>query len=158
MNNVFQFGSCYRVFCWPWFRHWFSPRTYYRPFLYAYQRAVRGWADRDTWSVDSWLCGVLPPAIEHLREHTHGYPCGLTEEKWDSILSEIAEGFRAAERSKDTPEEFVIILPRTPQSVNYGVPERVYNWDKIKAYQESELAKFHKGMKLFVKYFQNLWD
>lgn len=39
-----------------------------------------------------------------------------------------------------------------------GVKDYSYDWDAIRAYQDGERAKFHKGMKLFVKYFHNLWD
>lgn len=159
MRNVFYFGSGYRMFCWPWFRHWLQPDTYYRPFVHAYQRVTRGWADSDTWNLDDWLCEVLPPAIEHLKAHTHGYPCELTEEEWGKILSEVAEGFRAIERSKDVPDRFITELDTsTGWAKDLGVKDREYDWDGIFAYQASEREKFEQSMKLFVKYFQSFWD
>lgn len=55
----------------------------------VWQRATRGWADRDTWNLDNYLLEILPEMIDHLREHTHGYPGDFpTPESWDNYLEE----------------------------------------------------------------------
>ena len=58
----------------------------------AWQRVTRGWANRDTWSLDSYLLEILPEMIDYLREHTHGYPGEYngfpTPESWDNYLKE----------------------------------------------------------------------
>lgn len=60
-----------------------------------WQRGRRGWADRDTWSFDTYLAELLAGALRHLAEHSHGHPIGLTTEGWLAILSEMADGFEA---------------------------------------------------------------
>lgn len=35
-----------------------------------------GWAPRDTWSLDGHLGRVLGGMLDHLAEHTHGWPQG----------------------------------------------------------------------------------
>ena len=127
------FSSGYRPFTLYWFRHWLQPRTYWRPFLWLYQRATRGWADCDTWSLDHYLDEVLAEAIEHLRKHNHGYPPELTEQKWDTILAQMVEGFKA----------------------NLRVDDFDYS-DSTEFEVLQERAK--RGMKLFVKYRNHLWD
>ena len=53
----------------------------------AWQRATRGWADRDTWNLDSYLLDILPEMINHLRENTHGFPIDFpTYESWQDYL------------------------------------------------------------------------
>lgn len=42
----------------------------------AIGRVLRGWAPRDTWSLDGHLCRVLGAMLDHLAEHTHGWPQG----------------------------------------------------------------------------------
>lgn len=37
-------------------------------------RARRGWAPSDTWSLDQHLCRILGEMLEHLADHTHGWP------------------------------------------------------------------------------------
>ena len=73
---------------------------------YQRQRAKRGWADCDAWSVDYYLSHVLVGLIGRLRENKLGHPvmpdctdierhdgCGCYE-KWLAILDEMIEGFR----------------------------------------------------------------
>lgn len=58
----------------------------------GWQRATRGWADRDTWNLDSYLLEILPEMIDHLRENAHGWPGEYqgfpTPEDWDKFLKE----------------------------------------------------------------------
>lgn len=129
------------------------------PFIHAYQRVTRGWADCDTWNLDGHFANVLAEAVEHLRVNKQGIPIDLTEEQWDGIMKEMVEGFRAYLRSDDTPPEFVRELETsTGWRKNLGINDREYDWEKINAYQKAELDKFHHGMKLFTEHFQSLWD
>jgi len=59
------------------------------------QRGRRGWANEDTWNLDSYLSGVIASSIEHLRDHGNGYPADLAEEGWKDVLTRISAGFRA---------------------------------------------------------------
>lgn len=56
----------------------------------AWQRAKRGWADRDTWNLDKHLLDIIPDMVEYLRFHTHGYPGELrgfpTSVDWEDYL------------------------------------------------------------------------
>jgi hypothetical protein len=117
MNTL---GSGYKMFCSRWWKHWLSPQTYYYWLKYKIQRAQRGWADCDTWSLDNYLAEWLPAALRHLKEHQHGFPASMFDEndsneennycaseeaydrataKWDSILQTMIEGFEAFNRT-----------------------------------------------------------
>jgi hypothetical protein len=59
----------------------------------AWQRATRGYANRDTWNLDTWLLQVLPAAIKHLAKNCHGWPATddfPTHEDWVSFLNNLA--------------------------------------------------------------------
>lgn len=165
MNNVFQFGSGYRLFCSSWWKHWLRPRTYWKPFHYAYQRVIRGWADCDTWSLDTHVAEVLSEAVLHLKENKRGFPSGLVPddvdheegiEKWKGILRDISDGFKASLVVNDVPDEF--ISHSLTEQDRFGRAKRIYDWDAVEKYRAEKLETFHKGMDLFKQYFFNLWD
>lgn len=159
MTNVFHFGSGYRAFTSYWWRHWFNPRTYYMPFVWGFQRVTRGWADCDVWSIDWWLSEIIPATVDRLRILDNGHPSELTPEEWAQILLEIAEGFRAAQLSKEVPEEFITRLETsTGWQAQLGLKDSVYDWEGIKAYEATQQKKFEHGAALFVKYYHGLWD
>ena len=123
----------YRKFCWPWWEQYLNPKTYYRAAKYFVQRGLRGWADCDTWSLDDYLNEVLPEAIGHLKYHTHSTPMGLTKEEWSKILTEIQAGFFAS---------------KALSCFCYGTEDQQIELTELK----------NKGLHLFAKWYENLWD
>lgn len=114
---------------------WLIISYYYREIKYFIQRGYRGYSDRDNWSVDGFLLQILPPMLKNLRKNTYGHPIGLTAKKWDFILFQMEEGFKA----------------------NRKLCNLEYN------FKEKEVAKFlrwksKKGLTLFCKHFNSLWD
>jgi hypothetical protein len=132
------FGSGYRVFTIYWWRHWLRYRTYTHPFIFAYQRITRGWADCDTWSLDLHLCRILPGALRHLIKNKHGVPSEL-----------CPEGRSVDEAAK----EFDEILEQIAQGFETGI-----EWFESHPLDEQKKEKFDKGMALFNKWFFSLWD
>ena len=70
-------------------KDYFSYRHWYNVVLHPIQRAKRGYADCDVWSLDEYLCKVIKNSVEQLKKNTHSYPMGITKEKWDKILQDI---------------------------------------------------------------------
>ena len=127
----FGFISGYRPFCLPWWKHYAKISTYTNPIKWFVQRGLRGYAERDHWSLDNYLNDVIPGLVRDLKNHLHSFPMGMSVPEWEGILEEIASGFEAGNLVDDCfdPKE------------------------------EKELrAKFDRGMELFVKYYRNLWD
>ena len=96
-----------------------------------YQRAARGWADEDCWSLDWYLCRILPRMIRQLKG-CHSYPCGITYEQWQVTLEDMARGFEAGQRLQD-------------------------HWYHDIG-RETDQKVFDKGMILFTFWFFALWD
>ena len=117
---------------------------------WAYQRVVRGWDDRASWSVDYWLDNIMPDVLTKLKADKHGVPTvcyeglehdenysfsdeqdTIAKEIWDYELDKMIAGFKA---SKDKE-----------------------NFESIEDYDALEEVRV-SGMTSFVKYYNNLWD
>lgn len=89
MKNCFSYSSSLRYYLthpWEFFEDtWLNLKA-------AWQRATRGWADRDTWNLDYYLLEILPEMIDYLCENTHGWPGEYngfpTPEDWSKFLKE----------------------------------------------------------------------
>ena len=116
------------------------------------QRLFRGYSDCDLWGLDEHLAKLIVKRLKAFRKiKRHGIPCdfakGDSDEdfekgliKWEEIIDEMIWTF-----------EYVI------NDYCFGVDEVFepkYNKEKAE-----ELGKrYEKGIKLFAKYFSNLWD
>jgi len=95
------------------------------------QRGYRGYADRDIWGLDYYLAGWMPAALEQLRRTKHGTPLGMTPKGWDTRLTIIVDGFKAAKAMDDIPG--------------------------VKRYRQLK-RQMDKGLKMFAECYLNLWD
>ena len=43
-------------------------------FIWPWQRVVRGWDDRASWSVDYWLADIMPAILTQLKNDKQGIP------------------------------------------------------------------------------------
>jgi len=112
------------------YRLWYRIEDWWHDTIAFFQRGKRGFADKDVWGFDCYLAEVIAGGLKLLRKNHGGHPLRLTDEKWNSILDEIIEGFEARNNC-ESYEEFLSI-----------------EVDK----------KLNKSLELFAKYFQNLWD
>lgn len=98
------------------------------------QRGRRGYADCDVWDLQAYLSRVIADSVGQLRDKGVSYPVGVTYEQWNSILSQIIEGFDACsnfdlERSLEDP-----------------------------AYVDDVEDKLDTSFDLFRRYFWDLWE
>jgi len=96
----------------PAYMRWFySPSTFWGNICetfswlkHCWQRAFRGWSDRDWWNMAHYLSTITLPMLRRFKEQTHGYPGwgkASTPEGWDALLDEMIEAFEAAKRATD---------------------------------------------------------
>jgi hypothetical protein len=180
----------YRRVYWAIYRYfnyspWGSPRRIYNETKFILQRAHRGWADSDTWSLDGYLDSWLPAALRHLKEHKHGVPCcmfvpedlivggGLqgnpsdesmerAEARWDAIMDKMIEGFEASKRMSDGIYEAELgdYPMGRPSGVSIDTWEAVTKsrFAAIRLLTERDQKIFEEGMALFVTHYHSLWD
>lgn len=91
MENRFLYGRDNR------WRDWVNPfrclKNWYDKVRWTYQRASRGYADCDIWSLDSYLAEWLLDALRDISELTPGYPADMTMDQWEKELEEMACAF-----------------------------------------------------------------
>ena len=160
MINTFFFNN------WKLPENWISnTQSFFHGLKYLKQRAFRGYADCDLWSIDCYLCEIMPKMLKRLQETTHGYPIGFTEETWDQALDKMIEGFEAAKRiiddeymDKVQPDWYKKIM--TMDKANkfdepiFTVESNKKALEMIKADEEL----FKTSMKIFVDNYFGLWD
>lgn len=117
---------------WRWGKYVLDPL---REIKWAYQRVVRGWDDSEVWSLDWSISEKMVPMLKELKENHCGTPAQLTEEEWDTILQQMIDGFQAKLDKDDI------------------APSGTYleEWNRL-----DEIQK--KGLQLFIKHFDSLWD
>lgn len=160
MNTIrsgYRLGSSY------WWKHYLDPATYYYYFKYKIQRANRGWADCDTWSLDIYLSEWLPDALRHLKKTKHGVPCDMFKETDDTSNNECIED--VAKRWDNVMDKMILAFEANLRIIDLSYEDELGPWDNSKERFEKtqELIKrdeqiFEEGMELFVKHFSSLWD
>lgn len=84
------------------------PRYIINHVVWYHQRATRGWADCDTWSIDGYLTRILPPMLTYLADHGCSYP-GFppfdTPEKWSEHLRDLATRIDGWDRWDDDKDD-----------------------------------------------------
>ena len=167
-----------------WINHWLcNPDNVYREVKYAYQRVVRGWDDRASWSVDYWLDDKMPAILRQLKRDKHGTPMSMfptdaeyiAEDgnatdaaheiaiaRWDGVMDKMIAGFEASRRVKEGLYEEE--LGEYPLDRPDGMDKAT--WKKVKhdrylasrALEERDEKIFKEGMALFAEHYWSLWD
>ena len=106
--NVFKYGWM----PWRYPKNWWDNiKLFFRQFKWAWQRATRGFADCDTWNLDSSILDYLYGTLNFLAKHHWGYPGDdkfPTDESWTNFLTDMAQKFYQANEKNEyypTPKE-----------------------------------------------------
>ena len=118
---------------------WFSDKEF--DIKCAWNRVFRGFDNRWYWNLNSMLCWIIPKCVRWMKKNGAGCPPKLYDKKrkgngcykWKEILEKIAKGFEAAEKIQNN-----------------------HLW-KGKRYEKLN-KQYKEGMRLFVRYFDSLWD
>lgn len=157
MISLLNSGGC-KVYERGWWRYWLNPRTYTRALRWGYQRASRGYADCDLWSIDAYLCGILVPGLKQFRDQTHSHPGDLTFEEWQAKVDVMIVGFQAhIDLMEGPPDRFF-----TPKECETLEPEWLtpmdFDAEGELAWRTERQAVQKAGMGQFVEWFGHLWD
>lgn len=97
---------------------------------YKKQRKERGFDDTELWNLDETMAAFMLPRLKRFKKITHSYPPDLTPEQWDKKLDKMIEAFELICDSK---------------------------WETIQELRKEEKI-IKKGLKVFFKYYRDLWD
>ncbi len=122
------------------------------------------------WSSHIYLAHEIVFCADYLIKHQHGYPNsifeknGRNEEKavreWDSILGQIRDGFRMYYKCDGDFFEWKDGIRGKFEFIKQpDGTSRMEQLNDAKLFRNKEKErKFKTAMKLFVKYFRDLWD
>jgi hypothetical protein len=106
-----------------------------RDWKFFWQRRTRGWSDDETWCLDTTIAKFVLPRLKRFREIDCGYPGGLKEKEWETILDKMIFSFE--------------------QIVSEDSDKRL-DGETDGQYQDRR-SRIREGLKLFGKWFQALW-
>jgi len=180
---VTAYWTVYRFLRWN-ILPWVSPTQWYDRIKYFFQRGVRGWSDRDTWSLDYYLNTWIPDALRRLKKVKHGVPIDMfeglpcvdengcsyhspetfatAEARWDAVMDKIIAGFEAHKRMCDGlyESELGLYPLRRPVDVRKEEWEKIHDghYAAICKLEERDKLIYEEGMALFVKHYWSLGD
>lgn len=100
-----------------------------RTYLHLYQKMTRGWSDDVTWDLKSDLAKYTIPRLRRFQEMTFAVPeQGMSLKEWKEII-----------------EDMIWSL------------EWISNTDNVVFETRKESRRFFRGLRLFGKYFADLW-
>ena len=166
MKEYFKFHLDYNPRYWKFYTS--IPKEIYEWCECFFSRGAKGFCYKDVWSIDGYLCEIIPPMIQELKKTTHGYPAGLETsaedgiENWNKILDKISDGFIASRRLMDS-ENWVLNEGHREIVDKNGKITFVNSWtdEQRKHFKEldtKDKETFDEGMKLFTEHFFSLWD
>jgi hypothetical protein len=129
-----------------------KPRGWYREFRWFLQRGRRGWAARDLWSMDDYICQLLGEMTAEMKRIAHGHPCqGLAvcggmpdqppcscEQDWNDTLDKISKPLLAYRSHWDWPDG---------QSV-----------DEHRENEKAKISEAQDAIRLMADHLRSLWD
>lgn len=151
---------------------------FFRNIKWAYQRAVWGFCERDTFSLDAYYSYLLYYSLTHFANNLHTYPITFEDEKeWEKYLLNMAAHFYNS--IKGAPDiwttkkverlwsEFENISGDNfiePSVFKNGYTQEDYDKAKkewLNAEQEAfdfMLSETKEGFDMLVKVYPDLWD
>ena len=165
MNRLNVFKNPYYKWRYPscWIK---NIKMFYRSFEYAYQRITRGYADCDTFDLDSYYLDIFNGTLNHLADNHWGYP-GTEEfpedEDWIKYLKEMAQLFYQANESNEyypTPEgdKWWEWIKTHHHSSTEDNPYGKAMFEEEKENSNKRIHDFHKAWDMMGKVFFHLWD
>ena len=100
-----------------------------------------GFVDAEHFNLDTSLSLYIYSQLCYFRDYpmTCGTPCGLTHEKWEEIVNAMIEAFR-------------LLIVEEDYSERWTMSEH-----KWKYKSKNKQKKINYGLRMFIKYYGNLW-
>lgn len=115
-----------------------------------WHRARYGWAPRDTWSLDYYLCGVLAGSLERLADHAPGTPAFYPNQNPVTGDEETDHNLWRADLKR-----WAKAFSESPHDVDiYDAP----TYEKQLAEEERRRDAIHTALRQMEPWFDALWD
>lgn len=122
-----------------------------RELLFEEQRAERGFDDSETWNLDHTIAVFVLPRLKAFKEVHCGSPCqpnkdcqlkSIGEKEWNQILDKMIYAFEI----------------HASEDMSFGYDLDHTDQEKFSREYKERMDKVSEGLKLFAKWYGNLWD
>ncbi len=164
-----------------WYKILEHPEDFRKWLIHKFQRAKRGWSNRDTWCFHYFLSEVIIGGLKHLKKIKHGIPGVFCTTKADNNNEEFNKCIKKWENALDCMiKTFEIGLNMSEynwvyQNSNKYDIKHANHWRKIhkkwlkddpqlyekrelKVMTKKECKEYERGWELFRIHFFDLWD
>lgn len=155
-----------------------APFEWYRKCKWFIQRGSRGWSDRDVWSIDYFLCDIMPPMLQRLKETKHGIPNNIYVKHIEELAGTFFNDMSQAEIDRYDDEAMKLAEAEFGDILNsimwtFELAKRINNdeiqmpfngCEKLKSngdwefLTDEDMTMFYKGFDLLKEHFFSLWD
>jgi hypothetical protein len=135
-------------------RHWV---------IKTYQKLRYGVSDSECWNLSNTITSFVLPRLKHFKKmQRYAHPADLTPEQWEEIIDELIWTFEYMDNDGEVLNPFPQVWKKDENLWEYCEREKTPDEkEAINKWQAKcfELeARKRKGLELFVKYYDALWD
>ena len=113
------------------------------------ERGWNGWAKDDTWNYDLYLSKIISEGLIHLKSYKQGTPPEIYKKYDKKGVSQEVKDAQANDEWEEKLEKIIFAFKLSKELIN----------GDISIEDEKEVNKYiNEGMKLFIRYYFNLWN
>lgn len=134
----------------------------------AWQRATRGYANRDIWNMDTWFLQVFPAMLKQLSQNANGHPCSFNSyEEWTEFLYQLAMDFEKCQDDEGNDEnEYYDDYMKSLDTMRYEDGHIIFDnddisklyFDRMKELSEERQKLLEDCFTRLGKWIRAMWD
>ena len=133
----------------------------------AWQRATRGYADRDVFDLDKYLLELLPATLKQLANTAHGHHINFEYEAWIEFLNKLAADLEKCQDDEGNDEnEYYDEYIKSLDNVRYENKRMIFPNDEISKLYFNRMKELSKERQKLLedcfsrlgKWIRAMWD
>ena len=160
-NNL----NCFTKSPYKWYRFRDNWIHYTSCIRFAWQRATRGFSDKDIWGLADWHTDLLRAALTHFRDNLHGHPAHLNDggdevlgqRMWEEHLDKIIALLDRCDEELFNEREQAIINDYTIGHNPTEEAKRLF-YEELNKLDEERCNNIKEALRLLGEEYWDLWD
>jgi hypothetical protein len=129
----------------------------------TYQRLRYGVSDSECWNLSNTITSFVLPRLKHFKKmKRYAYPPDITPEQWEEIIDELIWTFEFMDNDGEELNPFPQVWKKDESLWEYCEREKTEeekeSMNKWQTKQNELHERKRRGLELFAKYYDALWD
>jgi hypothetical protein len=130
----------------------------------TYQKLRYGVSDSECWNLSNTITSFVLPRLKHFKKtQRYAHPADLTPEQWEEIIDELIWTFEFMDNEGEVLNPFPDVWKNEEEELweycqREKTPEEKEAINKWYAKQLELNERKRRGLELFAKYYDALWD